>query len=235
MKPLWHLLYDNVPIFSTPVLLEQIAAEAALVVVVPFVNGEMVCWRIESTELEEETMPIISSNEEKDEKGLVSAPIVSLLNHTMLWQQQFSLGSFFSSMTLISQKALEGGEASRVIGCIGCHDGILRVIDLISGKLLCQYDVQSVIFATPALLTVSRDLHYLIVATTAGEMVMLRLDGCFLGASSEKEEKEGVVLSASCRLRLNGEIFSSPVLWENRIYLGCRDDHLYCLYSMIKQ
>lgn len=26
-----------------------------------------------------------------------------------------------------------------------------------------------------------------------------------------------------------GEIFSSPVIYQNRIYIGCRDNNLYCL------
>lgn len=40
------------------------------------------------------------------------------------------------------------------------------------------------------------------------------------------DSKNGDVI---IKFKLDGEIFSSPIVWQNFIYVGCRDDNLYCL------
>lgn len=46
--------------------------------------------------------------------------------------------------------------------------------------------------------------------------------------SREKQYIEGAV-EEFARIDLQGDIFSSPVMIGGRIFVGCRDDHVYCI------
>lgn len=53
---------------------------------------------------------------------------------------------------------------------------------------------------------------YIVAATTRGSVFKIDMSGCLLG-----------------HIKLMGEIFSSPVLWNDHIFIGCRDNNVYCL------
>eukprot|EP01031_Cornospumella_fuschlensis_P031400 gene31400-37955_t len=101
----------------------------------------------------------------------------------------------------------------------GCHDGKVRWIKDIAGQadavVTEEVTLGSALFGTPFLLDHSGSSHEnssrLVIASTSGGVHVV--------------EKEGAVRSA----RLAGEIFASPVVWGDRIYVGCRDDKVYCL------
>lgn len=60
--------------------------------------------------------------------------------------------------------------------------------------------------------------NYLVTATTAGSVYLINL-------------ADGVIRA---QIRLAGQIFSSPCVCDDRIYLGCRDNNLHCLAVLEK-
>lgn len=71
--------------------------------------------------------------------------------------------------------------------------------------------MHSQIYSTPKLITLD-DKDYLISCTTTGFINLLDFNGFFINS-----------------LKLNGEVFSSPLIINNEIYIGCRDNYFYSL------
>lgn len=53
---------------------------------------------------------------------------------------------------------------------------------------------------------------HIIASTTSGSIFLIDSAGNIVG----------------CK-QLKGEIFSSPVIWNNYVFIGCRDNNVYCL------
>lgn len=90
---------------------------------------------------------------------------------------------------------------------IGCHDGTFRAISIATGAVQGALPLQTALFASPFLL----GQQHAICASTAGDVYLIK------------------GMEAVSSLRLPAEIFSSPVAQGGVVYIGCRDDHLYCL------
>jgi acyl-CoA synthetase len=91
---------------------------------------------------------------------------------------------------------------------VGCHDGRVRYFDASTGEVHWTRDVGSVVFSSPY---ICEDV--LIISSTAGRVLLLRC--C-----------DGIIL---CDMYLPAEIFSSPVIISNQVFIGCRDNFLYCI------
>jgi outer membrane protein assembly factor BamB len=130
----------------------------------------------------------------------------------------------------------------------GSHDGHLRGVSP-QGSLLWETDLGSVIFSSPC----SVPLRGLVVAaTTAGTVYLVDCDGGTViredligdtvadsigdavAVSWETCEtpSRGFVGSVLGSVRLSGEIYSSPVVCGDVVYLGCRDDSVHSLRLM---
>lgn len=95
----------------------------------------------------------------------------------------------------------------------------------------------SIIFGTN-----SGELHHLEASsTTCDTKFCVRLDGQIVSTPNVtdfyiiaattrgtvfKIDKSGNILGY---IKLMGEIFSSPILFNNSILIGCRDNNIYCL------
>ena len=55
---------------------------------------------------------------------------------------------------------------------------------------------------------------------------MLRI---ILATDGDHSQLGKVVVEEFARLDLPGDIFSSPLMIGGRIFVGCRDDYVYCL------
>lgn len=64
------------------------------------------------------------------------------------------------------------------------------------------------------------------VCTCSGSIVILRISMDTEGGTVEKEER---MVREFARLKLGGDIFSSPVMIGGLIFVGCRDDYLHCV------
>ncbi|KAK4416134.1 putative acyl-activating enzyme 19 [Sesamum alatum] len=64
------------------------------------------------------------------------------------------------------------------------------------------------------------------VCDSSGSIHVLAVDSTAIGGS--KQNMKGVVQKFA-QVDLEGDIFSSPVMIGGRIFVGCRDDHVYCI------
>jgi acyl-CoA synthetase (AMP-forming)/AMP-acid ligase II/outer membrane protein assembly factor BamB len=206
MKILYEWDYYQVPIFSTPVMKEGVTEDntQCFNLWISFVNGEMINIKLSVNDDE---------NDQTEQSGNKT------VTNELLWQKEVSVGSFFSSMTVIENTALSSepmkasDEERDWIGVIGCHDGILRVIQLFSGEILKEIPCGSVLFASPVCLS---SISFVVVATTSGDLLVIK-DALANGTTSQV-----------IKTKLPGEIFSSPTVFEDKIFVGCRDDNFYC-------
>jgi acyl-CoA synthetase len=98
---------------------------------------------------------------------------------------------------------------------IGCHDHHVYRLDLDRGIQVWAADLGEKVYASPHGLCLANGALAVVCASTCGLVALL----------------DGVTGATAATLQLPGEVFSSPVCCHasKRIYIGCRDDHLYCL------
>ena len=65
------------------------------------------------------------------------------------------------------------------------------------------------------------------VCTSSGSISVLRINLDAAGGASQLPEND--MVQEIARLELGGDIFSSPVMIGGKIFVGCRDDYVYCL------
>ena len=109
----------------------------------------------------------------------------------------------------------------------GSHDGYLRGVSP-EGTLLWETDLGSVIFSSPCSVP---ERGLVVAATTAGTVYLV---DCKEGTVIQEDVTgdtacPGGVLGG---VRLSGEIYSSPVVCGETVYLGCRDDSVHSLHLM---
>lgn len=93
----------------------------------------------------------------------------------------------------------------------GCHDKNLRCLSYKNGKanLVWSTELQSQIYGTPVIAT----KDHVVSCTTSGFVYFIKLSN-------------GVIEHTR---QLPGEIFSTPLIHDRNIFIGCRDNFLYCL------
>eukprot|EP00039_Didymoeca_costata_P030918 m.32154 g.32154 ORF g.32154 m.32154 type:complete len:913 (+) comp8380_c0_seq3:376-3114(+) len=101
----------------------------------------------------------------------------------------------------------------------GSHDGCLYCINE-SGHQQWKKAVGKTVFSSPGLMCKSgaNSMRTIVACATSGEVLILSFDGSVLGG-----------------MRLPGEIFSSPKCLGSCIFVGCRDDNLYCLQASFQK
>lgn len=96
----------------------------------------------------------------------------------------------------------------------GCHDKNVYVLRIsaaefiLAGKILLNSEISS----TPFVYEQNNSVRMLAVANVG---IVYSIDFQNLTVIQE--------------LKLPGESFSSPFVYENKVYVGCRDNNLYCL------
>jgi len=120
----------------------------------------------------------------------------------------------------------------------GSHDGFLRSVSLLDGSLLWDCDMGAVVFAAPTVFFDYSSSSKAVVATTAGEVLIVDIrekekeKGSAKISKEEEESVENQQWRIVSRIKLAAEIYSSPVvcsLESGFIFIGARDDRLHCL------
>lgn len=96
----------------------------------------------------------------------------------------------------------------------GSHDGCVYCCSM-RGNLRWKFEATARVYATPfAFCHHSRSSAALLAAAST--------DGKLWILESESGRLQDVY-------ELPGEVFSSPVVWESMLVIGCRNDYVYCL------
>ncbi|XP_077518824.1 aminoadipate-semialdehyde dehydrogenase isoform X1 [Amblyomma americanum] len=130
---------------------------------------------------------------------------VFLLSHTngsKLWVTE-AAAPIFSTLSLTDG----AGDPSLVVGC---HNQCVYKLSVKDGRILWQAHLDSPVFST---LFCPTDRPFYVGATTKGTL-------CIINSES------GEVQTSHC---FDNEVFSSPVLLEDHIIVGCRNNYVYCL------
>ncbi|XP_071936229.1 putative acyl-activating enzyme 19 isoform X3 [Coffea arabica] len=122
---------------------------------------------------------------------------------------------------------------SQVLVC--SRDGSIYSFKLENGDLLWQqalgYPITSSAYIDENLELTSDASHLadrlVCVCTSAGSISVLRINLDAAGGASQPPEND--MVQEIARLELGGDIFSSPVMIGGKIFVGCRDDYVYCL------
>lgn len=94
----------------------------------------------------------------------------------------------------------------------GCHNNFLYVLKIENNttvSLQCKISLDAPISSASCIL----NNETIVTPTTTGSVFLINL---------KNHEIES-------HINLGGQIFSSPYVCDNRIFIGCRDNYLYCL------
>ncbi|XP_076043329.1 aminoadipate-semialdehyde dehydrogenase [Oratosquilla oratoria] len=113
---------------------------------------------------------------------------------------------------------------------IGSHDSKTYILDS-DGDLLMEIKGKSPIYSTPFMYNFVTDtFHSLMVITceTAGRITMNKLYYASTVNNYVTEAGSSLQTSIVAEYKFPGEVFSSPIFYNSKVYIGCRDDFLYC-------
>lgn len=127
-----------------------------------------------------------------------------------------SLWTFMADGHIFSSFLFHQETADEVKIIFGCHDKKLRCLkySLVnqSVKLVFSTELQSQIYGTPRLTSINSE-NFIVSCTTNGFVNFVKL------SDGEIEHS----------YKLPGEIFSTPVINDRFLFVGCRDNFMYCL------
>lgn len=110
-------------------------------------------------------------------------------------------GFIFSSPCLFKNRLL-----------FGCNDHNVYCLNCDNYESLFTVNIESQISSTPCACIVN-DLECFVVAGNTGSLHSFDLENQRLLDF----------------IQLPGEVFSSPIIYEGSVYIGCRDNNLYCI------
>ncbi|KAL9142253.1 hypothetical protein ABFS82_14G157000 [Erythranthe guttata] len=114
---------------------------------------------------------------------------------------------------------------SEVLVC--SRDGSIYSFETETSNLIWKHSIGSPITSSPYVDDNSPISDRLIcVCDSSGSIYVLRVDSNAIGDSEQNTEN---TVREFARLDLQGDIFSSPVMIGGRIFVGCRDNHVYCI------
>ena len=169
---------------------------------------------------------------------------VSGKSGTLEWRRNLG-GPVFSSPALLSNNSIVVGTVGHTVCCVS-RDGIV----------LWSYDTGTPVFSSPCILYTNRE--FILIGTYDKSVLCLDSSGSLVWetdiecemysipfALSCNHSKTGCVIAVAlnngmiilldstgtqlCRYKLPGDVYSSPVLAGDQLFVGCRDNKLYCL------
>jgi acyl-CoA synthetase len=117
----------------------------------------------------------------------------------------------------------------------GCHDKKLYCLESSENTVLLRWtcELDSSVFSTPFLFPVVISSEVKVSGNTLETFNSEKQIVKYLAAAASTKGKVYVLDldsgAVECSYQLPGEVFSSPVVNRNNIYVGCRDNHVYSL------
>nr|CAH7727624.1 unnamed protein product [Callosobruchus chinensis] len=163
---------------------------------------------------------------------------------TVRWRHTYQ-HPIFSSPCLSSDK-------TQVLCCY--VKGTVFSLAVETGHLLWSYKTDNFIFSSPVLLgdyvtfgSIDKHIYFFKILPDGCELVAkTELDSRITSTSCIVHQKDKVFVVSACNsgkvsiidseshsvirsVQLQNEVFSSPVFYRDKIYIGCRDNNIYCL------
>ncbi|XP_055381999.1 beta-alanine-activating enzyme [Condylostylus longicornis] len=205
----WSLRLGSKGILSSPIKVEE------NLILVCTLDGTVSSFDIESGEQQwfiKYANPIFSTSTYINELNVILLSEVNGMLHLLskegLEQSSFKAdGNIFSSFEI--QKL--DNQIFAYFGCYDCNVYCAK-IQQDSIEIIKKIKLQSSIYSTPKSISIN-DTYFIVSCSSLGIINILDI-------KLEKVIK---------KLKLNGEIFSSPLFVDDKLYIGCRDNHLYCI------
>lgn len=207
----WKKAVSNGSIFSSPSILQNCIYTATL-------DGFVVCLDTNGSVIWKKFIgkPIFSS------LAVFSGGIVFGctdhfiycldLDSNILWKHETS-APIFSSPFILEYE-------STVLITIGSYDNFVYLFNQ-TGRLIASFELSSPIFSSPFSVICKEELTlYTFFCETKG---------CIHLLSISLNSNDAQVYKSLQTYKVNGEIYSSPIFHKNKLYVGCRNDYLYCL------
>ncbi|KAI9143157.1 quinon protein alcohol dehydrogenase-like superfamily [Paraphysoderma sedebokerense] len=141
---------------------------------------------------------------------------LSRLNGSMRWTKHIKDPIFSVPSTVCFH------DCDDCLAVVGAHDKKLHLFDS-TGHEVFSYSAESPIFSSPLVQKCKNHLRICFCCTLGTVYcIVLRIEGGGERSSRVKLVSEG-------KIQLGGEVFSSPVVVNDKIIIGCRDDYLYSL------
>lgn len=176
--------------------------------------------------------------------------VLNVVNGEKIWNKKFESPIFSTPRKIPKRDEIVLAEVSRSVHCIdfegnvlwsfqagghifssflfhqptddevkiifGCHDKKLRCLNYNfekqSANVVWSSELNSQIYGTPQLVTINSN-DFAVSCTTSGHINFVNL-------------AKGTVNHTH---KLPGEIFSTPVIFDRMMFVGCRDNFLYCI------
>jgi acyl-CoA synthetase len=122
----------------------------------------------------------------------------------------------------------------------GCHDKKLYCLESSENAILLRWtcELDSSVFSTPFIFPVVISSEVKVSRNTLEAFKSEKQAVKYLAAAASTKGKVYVLDlysgAVECSYCLPGEVFSSPVVNRNNIYIGCRDNHVYSIAMRVR-
>jgi acyl-CoA synthetase len=96
----------------------------------------------------------------------------------------------------------------------GSHDGNLYCLNAATGDVKWSFSAKSLVYSSPCSVLATLDNVQMDVV-------------CVCGSKGDIHLLQGTTGKQLSSVDINGEVFSSPVMWDGNLVVGSRDDNLY--------
>ncbi|XP_064081411.1 beta-alanine-activating enzyme-like [Macrobrachium nipponense] len=218
----WKLQISVGSVFSSPCIVKQqvfVATLDGMLVGINISTGD-INWRVF---LQKPIFSSITAYSKGIVLGSVGCEIFGFsLTGKQLWKFKTNGPVYSSAFTSVLANGLE-------IIAIGSHDHYVYFFNS-EGQNIASYHGESAIYATPFIFCLDvKNRVRTVICETSGKYCLIDLifNSSQKGnISTSKFTIPTVETVLECETR--GEIFSSPIVFRNNLYISSRDDHIYC-------
>lgn len=207
----WEKLIGTRGILAAPLLIDSAS------VLICTLDGTCELLNIDGTTIWSKKLdsPIFSSPQKVPGRDEIIVAEVSKKVHCLDFDGNF-LWNFDTDGHIFSSFLFHQESESETKILFGCHDKKLRCLNYNHQRqsvyLDWSADLQSQIYGTPAMTSINTE-NFVISCATDGSINFVKLSN-------------GTVRHTH---KLPGDIFSSPKIFERTLFVGCRDNFLYCI------
>lgn len=221
-KLIWKNEIAKGSIFSSPCICDNLVFVATLdgvIAGVEIISG-VVLWK------DHVSKPVFSSPAQYSQ-GIVFGNVIGDIfgyssTGSRLWKYKAGSNIFSSPFIL----KLQSGEE---VIAIGCHNNNVYFLNS-KGEKMSEYCGKAPVYATPFLYTASNNTVISVICETSGLVHFVDLNA---GKSTYKQNlslcnKSFFSPLTLTEIKLPGELFASPVVYRNKVYICSRDNFIYC-------